>query len=156
MNQKLTIVLAAALLAGCTGQVPDAKSEGEKLMQVSRDWAQAAASRDTEKTLSYWADDATVISAGDMPPIKGKQAIRQMVEGSFKSPGFAISWAPQSAEVSKAGDMGYLIEDTKISFNDSTGKTITRNYKGVTIWKKQSDGSWKDVVDMLSPLPEQK
>jgi len=156
MNQKITIVLAVALLASCTGQVPDATIEGNKLMQVSRDWAQAAASRDIEKTLSYWADDATMISAGDMAPIKGKAAIRRMVEGSFKTPGFAISWTPQSAEVSKAGDMGYLIEDTKISFNDSTGKTITKNYKGVTIWKKQADGSWKDVVDMLSPLPEQK
>lgn len=156
MSKKIAIAFAAATLAGCTGQVPDATTEGRKLMQVSRDWAQAAASRDVEKTLSYWADDATVISAGDMPPIKGKQAIRQMVEGSFKSPGFAISWEPQSVDISKAGDMGYLIEDTRISFNDSTGKTMTRNYKGVTIWRRQPDGSWKNVVDMLSPLPERK
>lgn len=156
MNQKMAIVIAAAALAGCTGQVPDPTREGDRLMQVSRDWAKVAASRDVEKTLSYWADDATVISAGDMAPIKGKQEIRQMVEESFKLPGFAITWEPQSVEISKAGDMGYLIEDTKISFNDSTGKTITRNFKGVTIWKKQADGSWKDVVDMLSPLPEQK
>ena len=151
MNQKIAFILTAATLAGCTGQNIDTTTESQKLMQVSREWAQAAGSRDVEKTLTYWADDAVLISPGDAP-LKGKAAIRKMVEGSLKDPGFKISWEPQSAEVSKTGDMGYLVEDTKITVNDSTGKAVTRNYKGVTIWKKQADGSWKDVVDMLTPL----
>jgi len=74
-----------------------------------------------------------------------------MVEGSYKIPGFHISWEPQSAEVSKSGDLGYLLERTQIIINDSTGKPVTQYYKGITIWKKQQDGSWKNVVDVLSP-----
>jgi ketosteroid isomerase-like protein len=85
--------------------------------------------------------------------LKGKKAIRQMVEESYKIPGFRISWQPQSVEVSENGDMAYLIEDAQISFTDSTGKTITQNNKAVSIWRKQTDGSWKNVVDISTPEP---
>jgi len=44
--------------------------------------------------------------------------IRQMVEGSFKIPGFKISWEPKSAEISKSGDLGYLLETTKMKTNE--------------------------------------
>ncbi len=109
-----------------------------------------AATRDVEKTLSYWAEDATVISAGQ-PTLKGKQAIRQMVEGSFKNPGFQISWEPKNAEISKSGDVGYLLENTRMTMTDSVGKSSVQNFKSITIWKKQSDGSWKNEVDVMSP-----
>lgn len=149
MKQSIIAIVMLIVMISCTNSI-DTKAEGEKLMQLSREWSKAAASGDAEKTLSYWADDAVLISAGD-PTLKGKQAIRQMVEGSLKNPGFKISWEPKSAEVSKSGDLGYLLEETKIIVSDSTGKAVTTNYTGITIWKKQADGSWKDVVDILSP-----
>ena len=142
----IILVLAAA---GCKQKI-DTKAEGEKLMQVSREWSKIAASRDVEKTMSYWADDAVVISAGEQLR-NGKQAIRQMVEQSLKNPGFQISWEPQKAEISENGDMGYLTEMTTIIVNDSVGKPMATKYNGLTIWKKQPDGSWKNVVDVLSP-----
>jgi len=150
----LSLVITSALLS-CQQQPVDTRAEGEKLMQLSRDWSQMAASRDLEKTLSYWADDAVVISGGDTIR-RGKQSIRQMVEGSFKNPGFQISWEPQTAEVSKSGDLGYLLENTTITVKDSTGKSIVSQFKGITIWKKQADGTWKNEVDILSPLPAEK
>jgi ketosteroid isomerase-like protein len=73
-----------------------------------------------------------------------------MVEGSFKTPGFHISWEPQSVEVSQSGDMAYLIEKSKITVNDSLDKAITTHYNGVSVWKKQTDGSWKNVVDIAA------
>jgi ketosteroid isomerase-like protein len=66
-------------------------------------------------------------------------------------PGFRISWQPQRVEVSESGDMAYLIENSQISFTDSAGKPVTLNNKGVTIWRKQSDGSWKNAVDISTP-----
>ena len=152
MKKNTAIVVLLSALLSCQQKSVDTKAEGEKLMQLSREWSQAAASRNVEKTLSYWADDAIVISGGE-PVLKGKEAIRQMVEGSYQNPSFQISWEPQSAEVSKSGDLGYLIEDTKIKVNDSTGKPVINQYKVVTIWKKQTDGTWKNVVDVLSQLP---
>jgi uncharacterized protein (TIGR02246 family) len=128
----------------------DKKAEGEKVMQLSKEWSQVASTRDIEKTVSYWADDAYMVSAGQ-PPLKGKQAIRQMVEESFRIPGFRISWQPQSVEVSESGDMAYLIENSQVSFTDSTGKPVTLNSNAITIWRKQADGSWKNAVDISTP-----
>ncbi len=150
--KKIIAVGFAFTMIGCNPQKPDLKAEGEKIMELSREWSRAASSGNIEKTVSYWAEDAMLMSAGQ-PQLKGKKAIRQMVEESYKIPGFRISWQPQSVEVSENGDMAYLIEDAQISFTDSTGKTITQNNKAVSIWRKQTDGSWKNVVDISSPQP---
>jgi uncharacterized protein (TIGR02246 family) len=151
--KKITIIASALFILSCNqSKKIDTKAEGEKLMQLSKEWSQVASTKDIEKTLSYWADNAVLMSAGQ-PPLKGKQAIRQMIEESFKIPGFRISWQPQSVEVSESGDIAYMIEDSQISYSDSTGKPTTITNKAVSIWHKQKDGSWKNVVDISTPNP---
>ena len=146
MNRIVSVLMLVTSL-GCNQAKVDKKAEGEKIMQLSKDWSQTVATKDVEKIVSYWADDAFVMQDGQ-PPFKGKQAIRQMVEESFKIPGFSISWQPESVEVSDSGDMAYLIENAQVSFTDSTGKQVTHHNKAVTIWRKQADGSWKNAVDI--------
>lgn len=152
MHKRPTIFLLTLLiLCGCKeGQ--DTRKEEEKLMQMSRDWSKLAATDSIEKILSYWADDAIIMQPG-LPTLKGKTAIRDMVEGSFKIPSFAISWEPLQAVISKSGDMAYMIEQNKITVNDSLGNPVTTYNKGVTIWRKEPDGSWKSVVDIWNEDP---
>ena len=147
-----TVLLMTALLPSCSEHVIDTKAEGERLMQLSREWSKSAATDSIEKTLSYWADDAVVMSPGQSP-IKGKNAIREMIEGTSKIPGFKISWEPVNVSVSKGGDMAYMIEQNQITVNDSLGKPITEFNKSVTIWRKETDGSWKNIVDMWNADP---
>jgi len=147
--KQTAIIFVLAVFASCNQHNIDTKAEGEKLMQVSREWSQAASTGDVEKIVSYWADTAILFSP-EQAPMRGKAAIRGMVEASFKVPGFHISWEPESAIVSESGDLGYLLEHTQITVNDSTGKPVSQYYNGITIWKKQQDGSWKNVVDILS------
>ena len=153
---KLIIAsLIFTVLTSCGDHKVDTKIEGERLMQISREWSKSAATDSVEKTLSYWADDAVVMSPGQ-PPLKGKNAIREMLEGTSKIPGFKISWEPLSVFVSKSGDMAYLIEQNQITVNDSLGKPITEFNKSVTIWRKEANGSWKNIVDMWNAAPLQK
>ena len=143
------------VLTRCTENKIDTKSEGEKLMQISREWSKSAATDSVEKTISYWAEDAIVMSPGQ-PALKGKKAIREMVESSSKIPGFKISWEPLSVSVSKGGDMAYMIEQNQIIFSDSLGKPITEYNKVVTVWRKEANGSWKNIVDMWNADASQK
>lgn len=152
MKKYLIILLVSIAPAGCKENKVDTKTEGEKLMQLSRDWSKSAVTDSIEKTLSYWADDAIVMSPGE-PALKGKQAIRGMIEGTSKIPGFKISWEPLSVVVSKSGDMAYMIEQNQITVSDSLGNPITQYNKAVTIWRKEADGSWKNVVDMWNAKP---
>ena len=152
---RSTLLIALITLSiSCQPKKIDTQAETEKVMQTSRDWSKAAASGDVEKTLSYWTDDAVVISSGE-PVFKGKEAIRGMVEESIKDPNFGISWEPVSAEISESGDMSYMLEDSKITLKDSVGGTQVLQFRTVTIWKKQEDGSWKCVVDVMSPKESQ-
>ncbi len=148
--KRIGVLLLVSIVISCNQPKVDTKAEGEKVMKLSEEWSKAVATKDVEKVVSYWADDAVLMSANE-PVLEGKTAIKQMVEESFKSPGFNISWQPKKVVVSEAGDMAYLIEDAQVSFADSTGKVITIQNKGVSIWRKQADGSWKNVVDVSTP-----
>ena len=152
--KRIATILIVLATAGCNQTKVNKKTEGDKVMQLSKEWSQAIATKDVDKIVSYWADDAFLMQEG-RAPLKGKQAIRQMVEESFKIPGFSISWQPQSVEVSDNGDMAYLIENAQVSFTDSMGKAITIYNKAVTIWRKQADGSWKNAVDISTADPSQ-
>lgn len=154
MTYKLIALSLLIILSGCGEKNIDTKAEGEKLMQISREWSKSAATDSVEKTLSYWADDAVMMSSGQ-PPLKGKKAIREMVEGSSKIPGFKISWEPVSVSVSKSGDMAYMIEQNQITMNDSLGNPITKYGTGVTIWRKDANGDWKNIVEVMGEAPDQ-
>jgi ketosteroid isomerase-like protein len=159
----VTLALAAVVLAdiGCSSgssnsttasSTGSSADEGAALMQISRDWAKAAEARDTERVLSYWADDA-IMMENEQPPLIGKAAITTMVQRGFKDPNFSITWEPERAVISQSGDMGYLIEHNRVSFIDPTGKARTVFGKGVTIWKKDASGNWKNVIDIFNTSP---
>ena len=152
MKKEIVFLLISLITLSCNQDHVDSKSEGEKLMQLSREWSKSASTDSIEKTLSYWADDAVVMSP-DQAPIKGKNAIREMIRETANIPGFQISWEPLSVEISKSGDLAYMIEQNQVIVNDSLGKPITQHNKVVTVWKKQPDGSWKNVVDIWNASP---
>lgn len=151
--KKLIGFILTSLALSCSGPNADTKAEAEKIMKLSEEWSKSASTKDVEKVVSYWADDAVLMSA-EQPVLEGKAAIKQMVEESFKMPGFAISWQPKKVVVSESGDMAYMIEDSQVSFADSTGQTVTMQNQAVSIWRKQPDGSWKNVVDISTPKPK--
>jgi uncharacterized protein (TIGR02246 family) len=143
------LLVAFAILTGCSEPGVDTKSEGERLMEISREWSKSAATDDLEKTISYWADDAILMSSGSRP-LKGKAAIRAMVEGSKDIPGFKISWEPVSVAVSRSGDMAYMIEENQVTMNDSLGNPTTKYGTGITIWRKEKDGIWRNAIEIVN------
>lgn len=143
------IILLVPLTFACASQPDrvDVEAEEAEVMRISKEWSDVAAAGDMEKILSYWADDATLMAPGQ-PPVRGKQAIRQYLEATSSIPGFRIEWEPLEAHVASSGDLAYLIERNRVSFQDSSGATISESNKSVTVWRKEPGGSWKNVVDM--------
>lgn len=146
------LVFGLVLLSGCGSPEVDIEAEEQRLMELSREWSDVAAGDDVEALISYWADDAVIMAPGQ-PPLRGKEAIREFVISTGEIPGFSVSWEPLEAHVSESGDMAYLIEQNQMTMPDSTGALITQYNKVVTVWKKQEDGSWKNVVDMWNSDP---
>ena len=151
MKNFLLSAFSGIFLISCQPQAPtvDQAAEEEKLMETSRQWAK---SKSNEEYLSYWHENAVLMAPGQ-PTLNGHEDISKMLESTKDIPGFAVDWEPQEAFVSKSGDLGYLIERTSFTMNDSLGNPMTEFHKTVTIWKKQEDGSWINVVDMYNQDP---
>ncbi len=153
MKKLFYVFVPALLLASCQESVIDQEAEAEKLMQLSREWSASVQAGDLEKVMSYWAEDAIIMSPDD-PSMKGKESIRGMVERSLQNPGFEIRWEPREAYVSESGDLGYvLIQNYYTIPVDTLGNRKKVFNKGVEIWKKQEDGSWKNAVDIYNGDP---
>ena len=149
----LFLIVAVAALCGCD-EKRSTDADLKALMDTSRAWSKSVQSKDVTKIVSYWTDDATLMMPGE-PLRRGKGEIEPYVAQSLKTPGFSISWEPLEGAISKSGDLGYLIERERITFPDGHGGIVQRIARGVTVWKKQPDGSWKNVVDISQPADGQ-
>ncbi len=123
-----------------------------ELERVDAMWAAAAAERDVERIVSFWADDAIVIPPGQLAII-GKDAIRDYVTASLKIPGFSIQWKTTRFTIARACDLAYGVGTNQVSFNDESGNRFTLRGKAVTIWRTESGGAWKCVVDIWNDDP---
>jgi ketosteroid isomerase-like protein len=144
--------LALACRPTANGQ-QDSQQDLQSLLATDREWAKVAGDgRNADSVLAYWTEDARVVMPG-APILAGKPAIRGMVEGSMKTPGFHITWMPDSGAVSRSGDLGYTYGTNEFTAPDSTGKLVTTRGRYLTVWRKDSDGRWRCVEDIASPGP---
>jgi uncharacterized protein (TIGR02246 family) len=126
----------------------DLASEKARLLQRDAEWAAAAyEGRDLERVLSYWTDDAVVFVPG-LPPVAGKEALRQYVQGSMQIPGFRISWTSTAVTLSPDGNLAYMFSQNAVTMNGPDGTPATTEGRGVTIWRRESDGEWRCAVDI--------
>jgi uncharacterized protein (TIGR02246 family) len=151
-------VALALVAAGCGQQAPpDTRAADESAIRdLDVKWSSVAAAKDLEGTVSYYADDASLL-----PPNAsietGKTAIHAAwaeLLGSVDS----ITWQPNKIEVSRSSDMAYLIGAYQLKSKDANGRTVDDHGKYVEVWKKQADGNWKVVADifnsdLLPPTP---
>lgn len=119
------------------------------LRKLDDEWSKAAGSRDVEKTISYYSDDAVVMPP-NIPTLSGKEPIRTLWKSMLDSPDFAGGWKATKVEVARSGDLAYVSGNYEFNEKDDGGKPITDKGKYLEIWKKQADGSWKCVADMFS------
>lgn len=110
-------------------------------------WSDAAAAKDLEKTLSYYADDAVVLPA-HQPAAATKAAIRNLWTNMMAIPGLEISWKASNVEIAKSGEMAYLHGTYQFSANDASGKPVPDHGKYLVVWKKQASGNWKVAADI--------
>src|SRR5688572_22100809 len=116
--------------------------ERARILAADRQWAQSTTN--LEKFASYLAVEANFYAPG-APVHRGAAAFGRAFGELSKVPGFSLTWIAEKAEVSNSGDLGYSTGTYTATFGETTDKG-----KYVTIWRKQSDGSWKVVEDVFN------
>lgn len=165
MKQVISVFLALALIiffSQCTPQssskeqssATDQKADEAALLTADSGWSVATGSKNSAAFSSYLMDDV-VGMAPNAPVQNGKDAFTKLMEQFFAVPGFFVKWQATKAVIAKSGDIGYTYGAYNLVLNDSTGKQMTDTGKYSTVWKKQTDGSWKVAIDIFnSDLPE--
>ena len=120
------------------------------MKDVETAWSKDAATKDPEKWASYFADDGSALYPG-APTVNGKAAIKAAATPMMADPNFALSFQSAQAEASKGGDMVYSQGTyTMTMTNPKTKKPMTDKGKYLTVYMKQSNGSWKVVADTFN------
>ncbi len=137
---------------GCSSKI-DPEKEKNDLMKTDIEFSKTSVEKGAaEAFYLYLTDDAVQLPAG-LPPIVGRQAIRERMTGSSKT---VLKWEPVKAEVAKSGDLGYTWGSYELSWQGEDGKTEKLTGKYLNIWKKQPDGTWKAAVDIGNQSPPPK
>ena len=148
--KKLFPIVATLLVLVISGCAPQVDVEADKAaIRSAADVGMlgAAKEKNVEGILVYYTDDASFLPP-DAPIASGKEAIRAVWTQLLANPD--VSWQTTRVEVSRAGDLAYATGTYEITVDASEDKPVTEIGKWVVVLKKQSDGTWKHVVDIFN------
>ena len=125
-------------------------ANSDALLAADTAFAKLAAEKGAAEAFhAFAAESAMLLPMGELP-VKGREAIRQAMNALS---GGELKWAPVASELSRSADLGYTWGNYEYSGKTPDGQTRSSQGKYVTIWKKQSDGTWKFVLDIGNPNP---
>ena len=153
---SLAAISFVVLLAGCTSAAPPLAppdthdADAKAIRDVEAAWVQAFTTKDVEKAAAFYTDDASVFLPG-APIITGIPAIKAALKPMIADRNFSLTFAADKVDVAKSGDLGYSQGAYTMTYSSSTGKKkMAEKGKYVTIFRKQADGSWKNVADIFN------
>jgi ketosteroid isomerase-like protein len=129
-------------------QQTDVKNEENAVREADLNWSKAAASKDVDKVVFFYAEDGAIYPP-NAPTAAGRPAIRVAWTGLVNLPGFALNWAPSRVEVARSGDLAWSTGTYTMTSNVPNTPT-TDHGKYVAVWKKQQDGNWKVEADIFN------
>ncbi len=156
--RRLGLFLVALLVFATGGCTPTADVEAdEAAIRSALDIGMlgAAKEKNVEGVLVYYTDDASLLPP-DAPTASGKEAIRAVWTQLLANP--AVSWQTTRVEVSSAGDLAYATGTYEITVDASEDNPVSEIGKWVVVLKKQSDGTWKQIVGIFNtdqPAPSE-
>src|SRR5437667_10678371 len=128
MNNRLfrsaSFISLFLFLVAWTVSAADAKNTEQALRDLDAQWSAAAGTKDLDKTISFYSEDAVVLPT-NAPAATTKEAIRSTWKDLLAILGLAISWKTTKVEWAKSGDIAYTTGTYEWARNDASGKRIT-------------------------------
>jgi len=114
------------------------------LFDLEAHFAKDVAERGGAAFADWFAEDGVALGNGKAPVV-GRVAIAKSADSSPKE--YQLTWTPTDAMMGPSGDMGYTWGHFEGHSKDANGNPVTTSGRYMTIWRKQTDGSWKVVLD---------
>jgi ketosteroid isomerase-like protein len=139
----LMLVYRPSMSAIPAGEIAAAEAA---IRKSDAEWAAAAKTASVDAWMAFYAADA-VVMAPNVQIASDHELVRQTVTDLLALPHLWIAWHPIKVEVAASGDLAYLIGAYELRYDEARGARVSDRGKLLEIWRKQSDGGWKCVVD---------
>ena len=144
----------AALAVGCSNApapTPDTRTaDVQAVKDVDAAVIKVLATKDADKFASYFAEDGCTLYPG-AGIVCGRAAIKAAAAPVLADPNYSFTYQSTKMVASKGGDMVYSQGTyTYTLTNPKTKKPMTDKGKYLTVYTKQTDGSWKAVADTMN------
>lgn len=143
----LTGLSACQPTCDTVGANSTAEVEAAAIQSLANDWFKAIAAKDLEKTLSFYAPEAQYLSAG-RPAAATPEERRKLWVQDYDTPGFSSDEVTTKIEVARSGELAYQRGTYTGAARNEQGKIATSSGKFLVVWKKQSSGEWKAIIDI--------
>ena len=128
-------------------------ADEQAIRQLSEDWLAAVRAKDIPRLSGLVTDDVVFLPPG-FPPIRGKQAVETLYRSFF--PQFSsVEQSVSIEEVQLAGDWAFAWGTERFTLvPQAGGAPIEIEGKGMSILRRQPDGSWKFARGINNTLPK--
>ena len=127
-------------------------NDKQAIQQVSADWIAAMNAKDIAKLMTMITEDIVFLPPG-LPPIRGKHAVEEMYKAFFPQ----FSSVQQTAvleEVEVADDWAFAWgTESTVLVLQAGGASIQMEGRGLSIFKRQPDGSWRFARSLSNSAP---
>ncbi|MGB7926178.1 MAG: nuclear transport factor 2 family protein [Pyrinomonadaceae bacterium] len=131
-----------------TAKKVNVEAEQSALLNLDREFSKASVARGiVDAYLSYIDDDVRFYRDGAFPVI-GRAATR----AALSERQGVMNWQPVKAGVAISGDLGYTYGTYDFKGSGAPG-TEAENGGYARVWRRDANGKWKVVLDILNPAP---
>ncbi|UCF67043.1 MAG: nuclear transport factor 2 family protein [Acidobacteriota bacterium] len=107
--------------------------------------ARAVAEGDVDGFGELIAEDAVFHGSRELRSREGVVAgWRPLIE----SPDISLTWTPDDAGASSAGDFGYTSGRYELRARDASGAEQLEHGRYVSLWRRDADGQWRAIFDI--------
>ena len=143
---KFLLVILLPFIFSCnlfTKKKPVAGLEEKiKMMDADRAFSKLSVAKGMKNAFLEYIDSNGVLLRPNKFPIIGADAIDFLIQENDST--YTLQWKPENGAIAQSGELGYTYGLYALK---PSGKDTTLYGTYVSIWKKQSDGSWKFVLD---------
>jgi uncharacterized protein (TIGR02246 family) len=157
MSTRYQVVLAIVsfLTIACAESAPsprDTSGDEAELRRLQDSELAALGSGDIAAMLANYTDDV-VMMAPDAAMVKGTAELRAMMEGMLKE--MTVTGKYDTADVQLVGDVAIVRYTGEMTTTPKAAgaASVTHKIKGLHMYRRQPDGSWKIAQDVWNNDP---
>jgi ketosteroid isomerase-like protein len=125
----------------------------QNMMNADREFSKMSEEKGISEAFVFYADENVILTGENRPPIIGIEELKSRFNRP-KNPDVTLTWEPLRGEVAQSGELGYTFGRWQIKSKTEGGADTLTNGVYMSVWKKQTDGSWKYVLDGGHHTPE--